>query len=263
MSAAVGVRPAADLTVVKIGGSVLTGEAAYVRAAEWLACLAAETGGGVVVVVSAESGMTDSLLDLATRCAGGAPDASALDLLWSTGERRSVALLTLALRRRGVMAVGLAEHEVGLTLDRDGARPAVLRVNPLAIRASAAAAPVVVVPGFLATAGGRVVTLGRGGSDWTAVQLAAGLGARRCLLIKDVDGYFSEDPRHSRAARLIESLSHDEAIGLAEAGCQLVQTEALRAARAAELSLIVRSFDHTGTLVSTPETTPGVFLRIS
>ena len=91
---------------------------------------------------------------------------------------------------------------------------------------------VVVVPGFLATSGQRVVTLGRGGSDLSAVLLSAALGASRCVLVKDVDGYYTDDPRQRAGAELIQELSYDGALSMADDGCPLVQRQALAEARA-------------------------------
>jgi aspartokinase/homoserine dehydrogenase 1 len=249
---------ASAITVIKIGGSVLTDAEAYHRAA---ALLAAQCDAGrtpVVAVVSAAQGHTDDLLEQARAAARAVdPDHDALDLLWSTGEVRSVALLTLALRAAGVSATGLGAHETGLTASGHGAGEAHLRCNPLLIRTALASVSVVVVPGFIATARGRTVTLGRGGSDWSAVRLAASLGAHRCALIKDVDGYFTADPRTTAGARLVAKLSYEDAIQMAADGCPLVQEQALRAGQQAGLELVVRSVNSAGTRVGPGTTLSG------
>ncbi len=235
------------LTVLKLGGSVLTGPEAYTRAARFVASLVTESGGRVVAVVSAEQGHTDELLSEAQQLTP-TPDSDALDLLWSTGELRSVALLTLALHAAGVRATGLNVHETGLRRSPSASsacRESVL--NTLTLRTALEREQVVVVPGFLATSGQRVVTLGRGGSDWSAVLFAAALGATRCVLIKDVDGYYTDDPRHSSSAALIPALSYDAALGMADAGCPLVQRQAIAEARARGVELVVRSFESRGT----------------
>lgn len=225
-------------TIVKIGGSVLTGSAAYRRAARVLAArLADQPGGPIVAVVSAQAGATDALLrealDLSTT-----PAREALDLLWSTGELRSVALLTLALHAAGVRAVAADVHALGLRLDED-AQPR--HDRPLRLLALLATADVVVVPGFLATApGGRVATLGRGGSDLSAVLLAAGLEAVCCELLKDVGGYFTSDPAAVPDAAHLPALDYERAIGMAREGCALVQLDALQAARDLGVRLVVR-----------------------
>lgn len=242
----------ADVAVLKLGGSVLTDLPSYRTAARFLRDEVVRTRGRVVAVVSAEYGHTDRLLAEADALAGE-PDADALDLLWSTGELRSVALLTLALRGEGVSAAGFNVHETGLRVGAtDGRRPSAadLTLNPLPLRAALGRHDVVVVPGFLATSRQQIVTLGRGGSDWSAVALAAALGATRCELIKDVPGYFTADPRASAEAALIDHLSYTTALAMADEGCPLVQRQAIDHAQRFHLPLIVRSFDSVGTRVA-------------
>lgn len=235
---------APGLIVVKVGGSVLTGEAAFVATAKSIAARVADERVSLLVVVSAELGHTDTLLEEA-RAIAPRPDAATLDLLWSTGELRSVALLTLALKAQGIAATGLNVHETGLRR-RDGA----LAINPLALRVALSRHEVVVVPGFLATRDQRMVTLGRGGSDLSAVTLAAQLQADRCELIKDVDGYFTADPHVDTRATLVPALDFNEALRLADEGCPLVQREAIAAARDAGLPLVVRSLSSEGSVIS-------------
>ncbi|MGE3342218.1 MAG: hypothetical protein AB7L71_02190 [Vicinamibacterales bacterium] len=240
----------ADVAVLKLGGSVLTDLGAYVTAATFLRDEVARAGARIVAVVSAQEGHTDRLRSDATTLTSE-PDQDALDLLWSTGELRSVALLTLALRSAGITSTGLNVHETGLRIDADAAsHPQPLVLNPLPLRAALGRHDVVVVPGFLATRRQQIVTLGRGGSDWSAVALAAALGATRCELIKDVPGYFTADPHTRRDAVLIDRLDYATAIAMAEAGCPLVQRQAIEHARGARLPLIVRSFDSFGTRVA-------------
>lgn len=242
----------ADIAVLKLGGSVLTDLASYTTAARFLREELCRTLSRSVVVVSAEEGHTDRLRAEAA-AVSDAPEADALDLLWSTGELRSVALLTLALRAQGVAAAGFNVHETGLRVDPSAARAAGrdgLTLNPLSTRAALGRCEVVVVPGFLATCRQQIVTLGRGGSDWSAVALAAALGAVRCELIKDVPGYFTADPHAVPDAALIERLSYAAALAMADDGCQLVQRQAIDHAQRSQLPLIVRSFDSRGTRVA-------------
>jgi aspartate kinase len=230
------------IAILKIGGSVLTDAAAYERTAEFIAQrLSDEPDTKLVAVVSAEHGVTDALLELA-RGVCGAPDPGMVDLLWSTGELRSVALLALALQARAVRATGINVHQTGLTVpDGDGA-PGYAQFRPLRIFAALAAHAVVVAPGFLARgAGDSVTSLGRGGSDLTAVLLAAGLGATRCELIKDVSGYFSADPHRHADAHHVPFLSYAAAVAMADDGCELVQRAALTAAEQHEVPVVVRS----------------------
>lgn len=237
----------ARITVLKIGGSVLTGPQAYRRAAAYIGTrLCASPGGRIVTVVSAELGVTDRLLAAATAIVE-TPDTRALDLLWSTGETRSAALLALSLQALGVPVAVANVHQAGLSSIDAGD----LQVNPLRLRALLADHDVVVVPGFFARGGGDALrSLGRGGSDLTAVLLAAGLGADACELLKDVPGFFTQDPKRSPDARPIPSLSFAHALAMADDGCELVQRQALEAARVHALPLHVRAIGHdTGTRI--------------
>jgi aspartate kinase len=227
------------LGVVKIGGSVLTDSRAYRNAAAVIANrIAARPDERLIVVVSAQAGATDALLATA-RDIVDEPDARVLDLLWSTGEIRSVALLTLSLHALGVRAVAANVHQTGLQ-SVDGT--ASVSVHPLRLRALTAEHDVVVVPGFLARSrGDGVASLGRGGSDLTAVLVAAGVRAVRCELLKDVAGYFTADPKEDPEARAIPWLSYSHAIQMACEGCDLVQRAALEAARDHDIELVISS----------------------
>lgn len=232
-------RNSDSIVIVKVGGSVLTDDAAYARVAASLK--SRQRDERLVVIVSAALGETDRLLALA----GGIidpPPPDALDLLWSIGETRSVALLTLHLRALGGSARGLSVHETGLFLP-DGQRDVRrAEVNPLRLRSALAASRIVVVPGFLARGPQDViVSLGRGGSDLSAVLLATAIGARRCELIKDVPGYFDRDPNRCSDASFLPQIAVQRAIEMAEAGCDLVQREALEIAARERLPIVVRS----------------------
>lgn len=228
------------LSVLKIGGSVLRDPASYAAAAAFLQSrLEQHPGERLVVIVSAQHGGTDALLQEATAIASD-PAADALDLLWSTGELRSVALLTLHLHQLGVTAVPFNVHQTGLVADRATGTT----VRPLRLLAALARCRIVVVPGFLGvSAGGTITSLGRGGSDLTAILLAAAVRAGACELIKDVPGYFTADPHRDADARPIHHLSIDEALAMADGGCDLVQRAALAAAARAGLPIVIRSID--------------------
>jgi aspartate kinase len=235
------------VTVLKIGGSVLTGPHAYRRAAAFIgARLCVTPGERLVAVVSAELGVTDALLATAREIVETPGDA-ALDLLWYTGELRSAALLALSLQALGVRVAAAGIHQAGLVQTASGGGAAGCGLNPLRLRALLAEHDVVVAPGFFARgAGDAVVSLGRGGSDLTAVMVAAGLGAASCELLKDVPGYFTADPHCYPDARLIPALSYARALAMADAGCELVQRHALEAARAHRLPLVVRAIGGAG-----------------
>lgn len=231
-----------SIVVVKIGGSVFTTGAAYRRVARILRDrVRREPAERSVVVVSARDGET-SRLERAARAVVPMPSRRTLDLLWSSGELRSVALLTLHLDAQGIHAVGLNVHETGLRMSRNLNAPNGLWSETDSLRAALAEFSVVVVPGFLATDQDRVITsLGRGGSDLSAVLLACALSATRCELVKDVPGYFTEDPKRHPRAQHLPTISYQEVLGMADAGCELVQRQALEAAAAAGLRLVIRS----------------------
>jgi aspartate kinase len=234
-----------EVVVLKVGGSVLTGTKAFHRAALFLKHrLEQSSNEKPVVVVSAQKLATDRL-ERRARSIVREPSVRALDLLWSTGELRSVALLALHLQAIEISSVGLNVHETGLLFST--------RHEPCPTRPSVAAGhlkdalaehAIVVVPGFLATRwDGVVVSLGRGGSDLSAVLLAIGIRATRCELIKDVPGYFEEDPNRNSRARHLPSLSFEEALRMAERGCELVQPRALLVAAEANLPLVIRNME--------------------
>lgn len=228
-------------SVIKVGGSVLTGPRAYARAARWLVDTrdpASPPGfrAPLLVVVSAENGATDRLQAEAEAIVCS-PDTRARDLLWATGELRSTALLALHLQSLGIAARALSVHEAGIRV-----APAGLRVRTRLIARALQAHAVVIVPGFLGANGaGEIVSLGRGGSDLSAVLLASALGADTCELVKDVPGYFTADPAAHADARHLPKIPVEDAIALAESGCPLVQGAALRTARAHGVSLVIRA----------------------
>jgi aspartate kinase len=236
------------IAVIKVGGSILKNTRAYRRAARYVRNRhAASPDERLVVVVSAQEGVTDWLA--ATACQVVAqPNPSALDLLWSTGELRSVALLALHLQALGVSAAPLNIHEAGLAI-ADTPRiaataPHDVRINSRRLRSVLSEHSVAVVPGFFATdATGAVRSLGRGGSDLTAVLLAKGLDASRCELLKDVPGYFSSDPHVNPNARHLPHLTFEEALTLADKGCDLLQRQAVELAAQCNLPLVVRCLD--------------------
>jgi aspartate kinase len=238
------------VVVIKLGGSVLVDDNSYQDAAGFLARrLQPRNEERLVVVVSARKGITDELERIA-RDTTLYPNARTLDLLWSTGEIRSAALLALHLEELSISTVALNVHETGLQLNGTE-EVAFLGAE---IENALAEHSVVVVPGFFGThLGGAIRSLGRGGSDLSAVVLAEGLGASRCELIKDVPGYFTEDPNLNPTAEFLSWISYETAIEMAERGCELVQRVALDAARERGLQLVVRTLDDAvpGTVVST------------
>lgn len=235
-------RTTGDCVVWKLGGSILRRSADYdLCAARLAAAIADRATLRIVAVVSARFGLTNRLVRQAQRVLGDSSTPE-VDLLLATGELQSVAQLTMRLRRAGVNCVGLTPDEIGLRIDDENEHG--FSVDATFVNRRLADHRVIVVPGFVGTrAGGGWGTLGRGGSDLTAVALAAALDARRCELIKDVPGYFTSDPNVDASAAHLEHVSYVRALEMAAAGCDLVQTEALRHAEQWGLELIVRKLD--------------------
>lgn len=216
-----------NLVIQKFGGSVLTDEEAYVSAAQHVA-RTVEQGHRVVAVVSALSGRTDQLLSSAKKMQED-PDPETVDLLLATGELQSVALMTMALRQLGVKAQGLNPWQMGLHTDGSHGDARITRINPLTLRTRLANHPAVIVPGFLGRREDfRITTLGRGGSDLSAVALAVALEAEACEFFKDVPGYFSADPKCVSDAVHRPFVTGGEAFELSRWGCRFLQDRAIQ-----------------------------------
>ena len=232
------------IVVIKLGGSILRNSETYQQASRFIVRRLHQCADErFVIVVSAQYGLTDELEKLA-RGITSCPNPRTLDLLWSTGETRSVAMLTLHLEEMGIHVAGLNIHETGLCLSDAAAGRAEVQTVSQQIGRALEQHSVIVVPGFFGTReGGMIASLGRGGSDLSAVLLAEGLDAARCELVKDVRGYFTADPNVDPEAKHIPQLSYERALRMADAGCELVQTRALEAARIASLRIVVCGLD--------------------
>jgi aspartate kinase len=216
--------------VQKYGGSSVSDLDKLRLVAERIARTRAE-GVGVVAVVSAMGTTTNELIALARQVAR-TPDRRELDMLVSVGERISVALLAMALREIGVPARSLTGSQSGIITDEAHAGARVLAVRPERLVACLEAGEVAVVAGFQGVSREReVTTLGRGGSDTTAVVLAAALGAEYCEICSDVDGVWSADPRVVPEARRLDHLSLEGALALARGGAKVLFEDAVRYAR--------------------------------
>jgi aspartate kinase len=213
------------VVVMKFGGSSL----ATVDRIRLVAQRIAErrkTGDDVVAVVSAQGDTTDSLLDL-LRLLAPDPPAREVDMLLATGEQQSAALIASALSALGVAAVSLTGWQAGIATDGNHRKARIHAVTPHGVRRALAAGRVAVVAGFQGISGDRdITTLGRGGSDLTAVALAGSLGAA-CEIYSDVAGVFTADPRIVPDARLLSSIRYDEMMELAAMGAQVLQGRAV------------------------------------
>nr|QZD55688.1 aspartate kinase [Glycomyces sp. TRM65418] len=223
----------------------------------------AERQGPFPVVVSARGGTTDQLLELAAAAGGPDPAAREVDQLLSTGEIASAAQLALALGRCGVPAVSLTGTQAGINVSGPGGNGAVASIDTTRIQAELAAGKVVVVAGFQGVdAVGDVVTLGRGGSDTTAVALAVALGARRCEIYTDVDGVYTVDPRLVADAQILRHVDPDVMTEMAFAGSKVLHPRSAQLAATHGLELHVRDAagGDSGTVVSRRplETAPAV-----
>lgn len=244
--------------VQKYGGSSVSTAAKIRAVAEMIKQLSLQNQ--VVVVVSAMGDSTDNLLELA-RQVGPALSPRELDRLLSTGETVSAALLSLAIQSIGVEAISLSASQSGIITNEVYSNARILEVRPDRIKKELARGAVVVVPGFQGvTKEQEVTTLGRGGSDTSAVAIAAALGAESCQIYTDVKGVYSADPRVVPEAVALSDLGADEMQELAWHGAQVVKAEAVEFARTNGVAIVVRSAfaDGPGTLIR-PESTQSVY----
>src|SRR5438874_6077511 len=209
------------ILVQKYGGSSLATPARIKRVARRIA-ESQRAGYDVVAVVSAMGETTDRLLTLASRVARD-PAARELDLLLSTGEGVSAPLVSMALNELGVPAVSLLGFQAGIQTDRRHARARIVGLTPARIERELAAGRVVVVAGFQGVGEEmEVTTLGRGGSDTTAVAIAVALKAQACEILTDVRGIYTADPRLVAAARLLPRIAYPEMLELASVGARVI-----------------------------------------
>ena len=234
----------APLVVQKFGGSsVATADRIRVVATRIARDRAA--GDDLVVVVSAMGDSTDELLGLAAAITDD-PDPRELDVLLATGEHQSATLVSMALHALGVAAISLTGAQAGIRTDTSHGRARIANVDPARVRQELAVGRVVIVAGFQGATdtshpSGEVTTLGRGGSDTTAVALAARLGADRCEIYTDVEGIFTADPRVVPEARLLPVIGYEEMLELAGQGAQVMQTRAVELGWVNGVEIAVRS----------------------
>lgn len=238
------------LLVHKYGGtSVGTIERIH-RVADKVA-KAKEEGHSLVVVLSAMSGETDRLITLAHEVTKN-PDEREMDMLLSTGERVTIALLAMELRGRGIDARSFTGRQVGIITDSAHTKARIARVAADRIREALKQGVIPIVAGFQGVnEQSDVTTLGRGGSDLTAVALAAALKADRCVIYTDVDGIYTADPNIVPAARRLDKISYEEMLELASLGAKVLQSRAVEFAAKFNVPVEVQSSfnEGKGTLV--------------
>ncbi|HUG30234.1 MAG TPA: aspartate kinase [Candidatus Limnocylindria bacterium] len=260
-----------QLVVQKFGGSSLA-EAARIRHVAARIARARATGADLVVVVSAMGDTTDELLSLAAAITSE-PDPRELDMLLATGEHQSATLVSMALHALGVPAISLTGAQAGITTDASHGRALIANVEPRRVRAELDRGNVVIVAGFQGQRGagpedgagpsrdgargsephepGETTTLGRGGSDTTAVALAAALRADRCQIFTDVRGIYTADPRLVPDARQLAVIGYEEMLELAQQGAQVMQVRAVELGwiNGVEIEVLSSFEDAPGTLI--------------
>lgn len=238
------------LYVQKYGGSSVANAECMRRVAQRIRDTQA-AGNRVVVVVSAMGDTTDDLIALAKQV-NPEPNEREMDSLMATGEMASSAILTMALHALGVQAISMTGQQAGIKVDGTHLKAKIQEINPKRIKQHLDLGCVVVVAGFQGMNPSEdIATLGRGGSDTTAVALAAALKADRCQILKDVDGVFTANPRVVPAARKLDAIAYEEMLELASCGAEVLQSRAVEFAKNYGVVLeVLSSFEvKPGTLV--------------
>ncbi len=250
------------LVVQKYGGSSVADIERIRRVARRVVATRA-AGNRVVVVVSAMGHTTDALTKLAHEITPS-PQRRELDMLLTAGEREAMALVSLAILNEGLEAVSFTGSQVGIITDRFHSDARIEEIRGDRLRLALRGRQIPIVAGFQGVSPEReITTLGRGGSDVTAVALAAALGADRCELYKDVDGVFTENPAEFPDVRLVPELSFEELAELAGSGSEVIHPRACALAAKYRVRLVIRSSfnDKRGTTVAKLEKMEKAFVR--
>ncbi len=221
-----------------------------------------KSGADVVVVVSAMSGVTNQLVDYASHYTKD-PDGVAMDMLLSSGERVTCALLTIALINLGYPAVGLSGRLAGIITDSVHTKARIEAIDTKRMKEELKTGKIIVVAGFQGIdEKGDVTTLGRGGSDLSAVAIAGALDADLCEIYTDVDGVYTTDPRIEPKAKKLDKISYDEMLELASLGAKVLQNRSVELAKKLNVNLVTRSsFNHNeGTLITKEESMEAVLV---
>ncbi len=238
------------LIVQKFGGTSVA-NAERIKAAAKRITDTYKDGNEVIVVVSARGQTTDELIDLAYEITDN-PSTREMDMLMSTGEQISIALVAMAIHALGYPAVSFTGGQVGIVTDSYHTKARIRNINAHRIKKELDNGTIVIVAGFQGIdANENITTLGRGGSDTTAVALAAIMRADRCDIFTDVDGIYTADPRKVPLARKLNKVSYDEILELASLGAQVMHSRSIEFAKKYNVPLCVRSSfnDSEGTLI--------------
>jgi aspartate kinase len=244
------------LVVTKFGGTSV-GSPERIRAVAHRLITRKRQGDDVVAVVSAMGHVTDELVDLATQISPEPPERE-MDMLLSTGEQVSIALLAMAIIAEGFEAVSFTGAQVGIVTDSVHSKAKITEVRGERVQEALSEGKIVIVAGFQGmTPDGTITTLGRGGSDTTAVAVAAGIGADVCEIYTDVDGVYTADPRIVADSRKIDELSYEEMLEMAASGAGVLQMRAVEFARNHGVVIHCRSSfnDTQGTIVKEADAT--------
>ena len=248
---------ASDIVVMKFGGTSVAGAEEIKRAARRIVA-ARDAGNRVVAVLSARGKTTDELVAQALEISDR-PDSREMDMLLSTGERISCALCAMAIHDMGHQAISLTGSQAGIVTDSSHTNAKIIDVRAERIRQTLDEDRIVLVAGFqgVSTDSHDVTTLGRGGSDTTAVAIAAALGASVCEIYTDVSGVFSADPRIVPEARKLTMVSYEEMLEMSASGAKVLQLRSVEYARNHGVRIHCRSSfeDGPGTLVVTEKET--------
>jgi aspartate kinase len=240
------------IIVQKYGGTSVDG-VDHLRAVADRVVRAREAGNDVIVVVSAMGQTTDDLARMAKDIAP-VPDPREMDMLLTAGERIAMALLGIAINARGCRAASYTGSQAGIITDTAHGQAKIIEIRPKRILEALGSGHVVIIAGFQGLSSAyEITTLGRGGSDLTAVAMAAAVGAGVCEIYTDVGGVMTADPRLVPEARLIERIGYDDMLELAAAGAKVLQSRSVELARRSGLRLHVRS--------SFDDETPGTWVQ--
>ena len=213
---------------------------------------AREEGKDLVVVVSAMSGETNKLIDYAHHFSDN-PSKKEMDMLLSSGERVTAALLAIALQAKGYDATAMTGRQAGIVTDNTHTYARIEKIDPTALQEAIKEGKIVIVAGFQGiNKDGSVTTLGRGGSDLSAVALAGALDADQCEIYSDVDGIYTTDPRIEPKARKLDTISYDEMLEMSSLGAKVLQNRSVELAKKLGVKLYAKSSfsDNEGTLIT-------------
>ncbi|WP_197701999.1 aspartate kinase [Candidatus Endomicrobiellum trichonymphae] len=242
------------LVVMKFGGSSVA-DADKIKYVAGKIVAKSKAGNKVVVVVSAPGDTTDNLLEMAGKITSNPPSRE-MDMLLSTGEMISISLLAMAIDSVGSRVISMTGPQAGISADADHTRAKIKKINQKKVKGQLAKNNIVIVAGFQAlNPNGDITTLGRGGSDLTAVALAAALEADSCEIYSDVEGVYTTDPRIVKDARKIDCVSYDEMLEMAGSGAQVLQSRSVEVAKKFGVEIHSRSTfnENQGTIITSEE----------